>query len=422
MKLDAINFYGWDGEGSPVTGLSGYYIDDLSFDQVTAPESPTNLIAAINAGNIDVSWTAPSVTPDLYKLSRNGEIINSTTGLTYTDIGLWPNSYTYAVRASYNIEAYSHSSNDTTIIVPGGVTRNLVLMEGGTGTWCGYCPGSAMGLRDLIEVNHKDAVAIEYHSGDSYENATTNSRLSYYGINSFPTVVADGVLAVEGGNATQSMYSSYLPMYNERIAVPAFEIIDVTVSLLSADNYSASITVQQTFAAYASGIKLHTALTESNIPESWGNQSQVDFACRAMYPNANGTTLNFSAQDTQTVVVTFSTARYVKNNCEFVVFVQHNTSKEVYQAMMVDMSSIVGIEEIQGKSISLYPNPASNNFMLNTDGKGKLDIMDISGKVLSSLNITNPTQFVDVSTFCKGVYFVRVTNEIGSYTKKLIVE
>ncbi|NTW32434.1 MAG: T9SS type A sorting domain-containing protein [Bacteroidetes bacterium] len=423
LKLDAVDFYGWDGSGSSaIDSIPGYYIDDFSFDSVVAPESSSNLTAVLNTANIQVSWTAPTVAPDSYKLSRNGIVVNSTSGLTYTDLNPWPNTYTYAVRAHYIGEGYSHSSNDTTLVVTGGVSRNLVLMEGGTGTWCGYCPGAAIGLRDLIEVNHKNAAAIEYHYEDNYETPATLSRLSYYGIDNYPTVIADGKLRAEGGSATQSQYSRYLPMYNERIAYPAFDIINLTVTPLSTDSFSASITVEQTFAAFTSGIKLHTALTESNIPFAWGNQTKVDFACRGMYPSANGTNLDFSNQNTQTVTVKFSTAGFVKNNCEFVVFVQHNSSKEVFQTMKVDMSSVLGIEEIQGKSINLYPNPASDNFMLLTDGKGNVDIFDISGKLLSSAIITNPTQFVDVSNLSKGVYFVKVTNSIGSYTKKLVVE
>ena len=31
------------------------------------------------------------------------------------------------------------------------VPREMVVMEIGTGTWCTYCPGAAMGADDLLE-------------------------------------------------------------------------------------------------------------------------------------------------------------------------------------------------------------------------------------------------------------------------------
>ncbi|MFH0894646.1 MAG: T9SS type A sorting domain-containing protein [Bacteroidota bacterium] len=424
-KLDAINFYGWDGTGSPVAGgTAGYYIDDLKVDSVQAPNPPSNLLAVLNGNDIDVTWTAPAPAPDLYKLSRNGAIVYTTVStLSYTDVAPWPNTYIYGARAHYAGLGYSHSNSDTATIA-GGVTRNAVLMEGGTYLTCPYCPGAAMGLRDLIDVNAKDAVAIEYHDatgGDIYNNAFADARNSYYGITGFPTVVADGVLKVIGGNATVSMYSSYLPMYNERIIMPAFYNIIPVITETSPNNFQAVISVDQTFAPFASNMKLHAVLTESNIPQSWGNQTECDFVCRAMYPDANGTSLTFSPNP-QTVTINFSTTGYVKNNCEFIMFVQHNTSKEVFQTMMIDMATIVGINELQGNSINLFPNPAKGYFTLNSAGNGNLSVTDMTGKILMNEKISYATQSFDISNFAKGVYLVNVSSEKNSFTKKLVIE
>jgi hypothetical protein len=422
LKLDAIDFFGWDGTGSSVTGASGYYIDDISVDSVVAPGSSSNLTAVLNGADIDVSWTASTPTPDLYKLSCNGSVVYATTGLSYTDPGAWPNTYIYAVRANYNGQGYSHSLNTDTVTIPGGVTRNLVLMEAGTGTWCQNCPGAAMGLRDLIEVNNKDAVAIEYHSSDNYEIPASAARIGYYNMPGLPTVIADGVLRDQGGNATQSLYSTYLPMYNQCIAEPSFHIINMTIVETSANNYTATITVEQTFAAFSSELKLFAALTESNIPVSWENQTELDYVCRGMFPDENGTALDFSSQTTQTVSLNFSTTGFVKNNCEFVVFVQHHSTRKVTQVAKIDMSSIVGIEELQGKKIRTYPNPASNYVMVLSSDKGNLEIFDISGKLMYSTAIFNPTQVVDISLLNKGVYILRVSNSDKNFTEKLVVE
>ncbi|MBI5217567.1 MAG: T9SS type A sorting domain-containing protein [Bacteroidia bacterium] len=423
-KLDGIDFYGWSGgTGTPVaSGTAGYFIDDLKIDSVAAPEAPVNLTAVLNGLDVDVSWNAPTSTPDIYKLSRNGSVINASTNLSYTDIAPWPNTYIYGVRAHYTGQGYSHSSNTDTAIVPGGVTRNFVLMEGGTGTWCQYCPGAAMGLRDLIEVNNKDAVAIEYHNGDTYEFADGNTRLAYYNITAFPTMVVDGTQQAVGGNATQSLYPAYLPMYNERISMPSHHIVNMNIVQTATDNYSATITIEQTFSSFSSGLKLHTALTESNIAENWQNQTEVDFACRGMYPNASGTALDFSVVDTQSVTINFSTTGFVKNNCQFVAFVQHETSKEVTQTAMIELSSIVGIKEIQGKQIRIYPNPASDFLMVLSAGKGHIEIFDMTGKKVYTSEIFRQTEVIGLNGFRKGVYSVRLISDEKIFTEKLIIE
>ena len=425
LKLDGIDFYGWDGASAPsptTYTTSGYYIDDLSIDSVTAPAAPINLNAVLASPDINVSWNALSPTPDLYKLSRNGKIVAATNNINYTDVSPWANTYVYGVRAHYIGSGYSHSSNTDTVSVPGGVERNLVLMEGGTGTWCTYCPGAAKGLRDLIEVNNKNAVAVEYHSGDSYEIPAGVARINYYTITGFPTVIADGVIKAVGGNATTSMYPTYLPMYNERIANPAFHIITCNIVSTSFQNYQATITVEETFTAFAGGLKLLTALTESNIPEAWLGQTEVDFACRGMYPDENGTDLNFSVNPTQTVTLNFSTAGFVKNNCEFVMWVQHTSSMEVTQTMKVDLSTIVGMEELKGQRISVYPNPASNYVMVMTNGKGLIEIYDVTGKLQLSSRITDTNQYVDISGLSKGVYFLKTANSETNFTQKLVVQ
>jgi hypothetical protein len=419
LKLDGINFYGWNNSGA---GTSGYYFDDFKIDSLVAPDAPLNLTATLNGADIDVSWTAPSTPPDLYKLSRNGIVVNSTTGLTYTDLAPWPNTYIYGVRAHYSGLGYSHSSNEDTVTIAGGVSRNLVLMEEGTGLWCGYCPGAAMGLRDLIEVNHKDAVAIAYHWGDLFENVSADTRLDYYQDTLFPTVVADGRLRVTGGNATTSMYSSYLPLYNQRITFPSHHMIDLSVVETSVDNYTATIIVTQSFEAFTSGIKLRTALTESNIDTTWGNQTEADAVCRGMYPNADGTDLDFSTQNTDTITINFSTTGYVKNNCEFIAFVQYDPLGEVTQTAMVDMSTIIGIPELQSQDVKMYPNPATEYFVLLSAGKGLAEIFDITGKLVSSTIITNPTQTFDVTGLQKGIYLLKVSNDESSFTEKLIIQ
>ena len=88
------------------------------------------------------------------------------------------------------------------------VDRDKVIVEIGTGTWCTYCPGAAMGADDLVANGHPVAI-IENHNGDSYANQYSNARNSYYGISGYPTAFFDGGNSVVGGSHSSSMYSRY---------------------------------------------------------------------------------------------------------------------------------------------------------------------------------------------------------------------
>ena len=105
-----------------------------------------------------------------------------------------------------------------TLVYGQAIQRNMVVQEIGTGTWCQYCPGAAMGADDLI-ANGCAVAVIEYHNGDAFTNGASNARISYYNITGFPTAFFDGTLNFVGGSNTQSMYPQYLPLYNQRHAV-----------------------------------------------------------------------------------------------------------------------------------------------------------------------------------------------------------
>jgi hypothetical protein len=167
---------------------------------------------------------------------------------------------------------------------------------------------------------------------------------------------------------------------------------------------------------------LLSALTESNIPEAWLGQTEVDFVCRALIPDEYGTDLNFQVNPTQSVTLNFNTVGYVKNNCEFVVWVQHVATKEVTQTLKVDLSTIVGMEELEGQQVSVYPNPASEYVMVLSSGKGLIEIFDMTGKLQLSKNITETNQYVNISGLSKGVYYLKTSNAENSFTKKLVVQ
>ncbi len=245
--------------------------------------------------------------------------------------------------------------------------------------------------------------------------------MDYYGISGFPTIIADGQLKIEGVTSTTNQYSVYLGFYNQRITQPSFHNLDINIVMTGTDAYTATVTAEQTFDAF-SPVKLYTALTESNIAVSWYGQTEIDYVCRGMYPSGSGTTINFGTQNPQTFNFNFTTTGYVKDNCQFVAFIQDDASHLVTQVAKVDMSSIIGVEELSGNKISIYPNPSSDYIMALTNGNGTLEIFDIAGKLVTSSNLTKASQVVDIRNLNKGIYIVKVNTDKNIFTQKLIVE
>lgn len=273
------------------------------------------------------------------------------------------------------------------------VPRNLVVVEVGTGTWCGYCPGAAMGCHDLLQNNHPVAI-IKNHNGDSYANTYSNARNSFYGITGYPTALFDGQNASVGGSSSSSMYSNYLPKVNARMAVPSHYTISAQGAQVGGD-FQIAVTVSKPEADTNTNVKLHGVLTESNIPQVWFNQTTVDNVNRLMAPNQNGTTIDLDTGGTTTVNLTFTpAANWNLANCEVVFFLQNMTSKEILQGVKYSLAGLVGAYPVSTDNIA-FPD-----MYVNGSAVIPISIINyISTPASGTISIDNPAFTSDVSTF-----------------------
>ena len=83
----------------------------------------------------------------------------------------------------------------------------------------------------------------------------------------------------------------------------------------------------------------------------------------------------------------------------------------------------VGIADVQGTMhIEVYPNPATTQVTLDGVEVGSsITIVDFNGRMVQQLQATTPVVDVDLSTFARGTYFVRVQNGRSVTTAKLLV-
>lgn len=95
-------------------------------------------------------------------------------------------------------------------------------------------------------------------------------------------------------------------------------------------------------------------------------------------------------------------------------------------------ATITGIQSlgITEEGVSIYPNPANNNFNVAftsvSNQKISVVVYDMMGKVISNtesaINVGYNKLYVNLQNATKGLYFVNITNGNEKVTKKLIVE
>jgi hypothetical protein len=230
------------------------------------------------------------------------------------------------------------------------VPRDMCIVEIGTGTWCQYCPGAAMGADDLVS-NHHRAAIVEYHNGDNYANTYSDARNTYYNLTGFPTANFDGTNPSVGGSHTASMYTGYRTKVNARLAVPSAYTITATGTHIS-NTYNVTVTVTKVETDTNTNLKLHGVMTESGIQYAWQGQTHLEFVERLMSPDQNGTTIDFSSGNTQTVNLTFTALpAWNASELEFIFFLQNNTSHEILQGCKYSVQALENTSPLDFASI-----------------------------------------------------------------------
>jgi len=226
-----------------------------------------------------------------------------------------------------------------------GVTRNLVIVEDFTATWCGVCPGAALGISDLLE-NGYDIGPIAYHYNDPYETIESVARIAYYGITGFPTVNFDGIEQVIGGYANASMYEEYWPVVEARMAIPTPITINLENVNFSGNTFTADVVCEAISVIANDDLVLHAVLTESHIDVAWQSQFELNEVERLMFNGADGTPIDLINNTQQTVSIEFTLdGTWLPELCEIVVFVQDISSKEIFNGDKVHVDELTELPD-----------------------------------------------------------------------------
>jgi len=293
-----------------------------------------------NANSTNLTMLNPNEATFIgYNIYRNGIKINAEPiiELQFDDTTPDNGQYSYYVTALYE-EGESKPSNLTEVLIDQNAgLQNYVVFEEGTGTWCKFCPGAAMGLEDLIS-NGKQVLGIAYHNGDDFVNEASTSRNNFYGISGFPTAVFDGIEKFEGGSTYSSLYSSYLPIYNERIQVTRPFIMGA-MGTVDGASYSFSVGVEKVGLVESTNLKVITAIVEDDIDIVWEGQTKVNAVERLMLPDASGTSVFFNSENKQNISLNFtSDSAWNVDNCTMIAFIQDFDTKEILGATKLKLS------------------------------------------------------------------------------------
>jgi hypothetical protein len=276
-----------------------------------------------------------------------------------------------------------------------------------------------MGIEDLIS-NGLPVAAIAYHGGDTYETPESRARINYYpAITGFPTVMFDGLLSYVGGTHSTSMYSKYLPIVQQRLEIPTPVKVSLGTIHLENNILSAQVSLESLSPIRNNNIVLHAILTQSEIPEAWQDQTELNDVERMMYADSTGTPVDLADKtESMNLQMTVNSA-WVKENLKLIVFAQDKITREIFNgdAKKPEIGSV-------GENLTLmraYPNPASGSVFFPGLRNAKIQVLNMSGvTVFFAQNISGLFR-LDVSQLESGLYMVKIYDVEHQYYSKIQV-
>jgi len=303
------------------------------------------------------------------------------------------------------------------------VDRQTVVVEVGTGTWCPSCPAVVTIIHTLID-NGANIAVVEYHISDPYQNSGSTIRESYYNFPWYPTTYYDSNHIGYDDWATYSVHLSY---YEDRLNTPSSFSVALANGAITESGIETlvegTVTIEKLAEYAGENLVLHVVLTESDIPEVWQGLTELDHVERLMFPNGNGTPLDFSSNSSQSIDFEFLMEEtWLVENSEIVYFVQDNDTKEIVQADKIAVEQILsnGGDLSQVKSAYFYPNPAQGEIFLNDKDQAVSNIVmyNILGEKIRDIGEFNTS--INIENLPQGVYLLSYEENGANRITKII--
>lgn len=99
------------------------------------------------------------------------------------------------------------------------------------------------------------------------------------------------------------------------------------------------------------------------------------------------------------------------------------SSSKTFSLMVDECTDIKEVERLQG-GIKIIPNPNSGKFVIEfkEDGLKKMLISNHLGQLIDIIISENQKQEIDISTFAKGIYYLKITSDSETHSLKVVAE
>ena len=82
--------------------------------------------------------------------------------------------------------------------------------------------------------------------------------------------------------------------------------------------------------------------------------------------------------------------------------------------------AVLSIEDFEQSAVTIWPNPTSGILNSTIAEKANYRLLNMKGQILKTGTLTAGKNKIDISSFAKGIYLLKINTDKGSFTKKVV--
>lgn len=360
---------------------------------------------------------------------------------TYSHPSTWSpgtsGEYTIEVWASdLNGNADANTSNDEMskpVTVVDNMVQRMPVFEIFTSSTCGPCAAASPNIKAVFAANPDKFTAIKYQmdwpgAGDPYVNADGLTRRSFYGVSGIPDMYVDGTAEDEGSYTT--------PMLNAAYNIPSFMTINASYSVTGQTVHVTGTIEPLNNYTGSHNLRMHIGVFEHLTTGNIGSNGETEFHYveHKMMPDGNGTAISSLTSGTPYTIdktFTFPAANNVEQFTDLgvVVFVQNNSTKEVYQSSFAANPAGISGDIQHGMGIQkIFPNPVVKTavmlYQTKDSNPAQIKVINQLGEVVMEMTDDSQTGTnqadLKMENLASGLYFVELSTGGQKFIQKIV--
>ena len=340
----------------------------------------------------------------------------------------------------------------------------VVVLEG-TGTWCGACPRGIIILEGFSTADSMFFIPICVHEpisptpGDPMEPEGLPFSNSDYYFNAFPSFMFEGIDEVNAGPLVEDGIQNLTTAFNQRRAMHPPLSVAVSSEYDEGTRETAILVSTNVTENLNGDYRFNLVIVEDSVTGTTSEYNQTNYyangglnpcgrfsslpnpvpAAQMVYPHVarkffggkfgveNSLPSNLISGETYDCNFSYTVPdNYNINKITIVAWVSNADGRIInanYQDLIHDPTNIGNFDK-KNFRVAVYPNPTKDFVTIFSKSIiiDKIEINDISGKLIEQISVNNNQYIINTTGFEKSIYFIKIISKKRLISKKLIIE